>query len=182
MRNTQSVASFNDYLTTLWSQRDRLVTDAERMEALRDRVVEKIPLEAMKEATQPITYAALLLQYQGIEQRLRKTKELPAIDKSRPGDKTGTQGSNGRQQARSKGQHAKDQKKGSSSSASQGQKPARNKPEGGDSDKKYKKPLSEIQCYDCQQYGHFKGSPECANYVASNESRNQSSGKGKGKA
>ena len=62
MKETQSVASFNDYLTGLWAQKDRIVTDAERMEALHDRVVEKIPLEAMKEANQPTTYAAQLLQ------------------------------------------------------------------------------------------------------------------------
>ena len=44
----------------LWSQQDRYVTNAERMESLQDKVVEKIPLEAIKEAIQPTTYAALL--------------------------------------------------------------------------------------------------------------------------
>ena len=29
MKETQSVASFNDYLASLWAQRDRVVTDAE---------------------------------------------------------------------------------------------------------------------------------------------------------
>ena len=143
MKETQSVAS-------LWTQRDRVVTDAERMEALRDRVIEKIPLEAMKEAIQTITYAALLLQYQGIEQRLRRTKELPALDKHKPGDKASSQGGGSQQHAKPKGQHAKDHNRRSSSSASQGSKPARTKPEGGDSGGKQKKPLSEIQCHDCK--------------------------------
>lgn len=152
------------------------------MEALRDRVIEKIPLEAMKEATQPTTYAALLLQYQGIEQRLRRTNELPSLDKYRFGDKASNKKNEGQQHGKSKGQSAKDRSKGSSPSASQGRKPARVKFEGGDSNDKHRKPLSEIQCYDCKGYRHFKGSPECPNYVASNEARNQGSSKGKDKA
>ena len=184
MKETQSVSSFNDYLASLWAQMDRVVTDVERMEALHTRVLEKIPLEAMKEATQPTTYAAMLLQYQGIEQRLRRTKDLPALEKNKSGDKAGSQGSGGQQHSKPKGQHAKDHNKGASTSASQGSKsnkPARNKPEGGNSRSKQKKPLAEVQCYDCQQYGHYKGQPECANYVANNETRNQGSGGGKGK-
>ena len=149
MRNDQSVQSFNNYLAMLWSQRDRYVTDAERKESLQDKVVEKISLKAMKEAIQPTTYAALLQQYQSIEQRLRRTNELPALDKTRPsGDKTSISGSSG-QHAKTKRQHRKDQKdqnKGLSTSASQGQKLAQTKPEGGDSTTKQKKPLAEIQC------------------------------------
>ena len=122
----------------------------ERMEALRDRVIEKIPLEAMKGAIQPIPYAALLQQYEGIEQRLRRTKELPALDKHKPGDRASSQGGGSQQHAKPKGQHAKDHNKRSSSSASQDSKPARIKPEGGDSGGKQKKPLSEIQCYGCK--------------------------------
>ena len=114
------------------------MTDAERKESLQDKVVEKISLEAMKEAIQPTTYAAL-----------RRTNELPALDKTRPsGDKTSISGSSG-QHAKTKRQHRKDQKdqnKGLSTSASQGQKLAKTKPEGGDSTTKQKKPLAEIQC------------------------------------
>ena len=185
MRNDQSVQSFNNYLAMLWSQRDCYVTDAEQMESLRDKIVEKIPLEAMKEAIQPTTYATLLQQYQGIEQRLRRTNELLALDKTCPsGDKTSTRESSD-QHAKPKGQHGKNQKdqnKGLSTSASQGQKPARTKLEDGDSTTKQKKPLAEIQCWECQQMGHFKGLLECPKYVASNETRNQGLGKGKGKA
>jgi hypothetical protein len=90
MKDTQTVASFNDYLTALWAQRDRPVDDQERMETLRARVVEKIALEPMKDALQPITYASLLLQYQGIEQRLRRMKELPLTDRARTREKPST--------------------------------------------------------------------------------------------
>ena len=181
MKESQSVASFNDYLTKLWAQMDRLIADEERMETLRTRVVEKIPLEAMKEALMPTTYAALLQQYQSIEQRLRRMGDLPALDKSRPGDKTGSQGGSNRSHARSKTQHAKDRGKGASSSASQGAKPARTKPEDGGSAGK-PKDLSNIRCYECGNMGHYKGDPACPKYVASNENRNQTPGKGKGKA
>ena len=73
MRKTQSIASFNDYLIRLLAQRDRLISDKERMKALRDRVIERISLEAMKKAIQTTTYAAWLQQYQALEQRLRRT-------------------------------------------------------------------------------------------------------------
>ena len=181
MRDTQTVASFNDYLASLWIQRDRPVDELERIEALRARVIEKISLEAMKEAVQPITYAALVQQYQGIEQRLRRTKELPAIEKARSGERSHTQDGH----ARAKPSHARTgsrDRKGSSSSASRGRKPARNNPEGGDSARTRMRSLSKVKCYECQEYGHYKGSPDCSKYVARNETRNQSKDWGKAKA
>ena len=180
MRDTQTVSSFNDYLASLWVQRDRPVDELERMEALRARVVEKISLEAMKEAVQPTTYAALVQQYQGIEQRLRRTKELPAIEKARSGERSNTQD----RHARAKPSHARSgsgDRKGSSPTVSQRRQPARNKPEGGDSARTRKRSLSTIKCYECQEYGHYKGSPDCAKYVATNETRNRSKEKGKAK-
>ena len=55
MRDNQSVQSFNNYLAMLWSQRDRYMTDEERIESLQDKVEKKISLEAIKEAIQPTT-------------------------------------------------------------------------------------------------------------------------------
>ena len=175
MRKTQSLASFNDYLISLRAQRDRLTSDKESMKALRDRVIESILLEAMKKAIQSTTYAALLQQYQGIEQRLRRTNELPALEKSHSDSKSGSQKGSEKQH-----QPAKDQSRNSTPSASQGRKLTRSKPAGGDSASKNQKPLAEVQCYDCKQYGHYKNSPKCPNSIA-NEARNQNFAKKKGK-
>ena len=181
MRENQTVANFNDYLASLWAQKDREVTDAERMEALRDRVIEKIPLEAMKEAIQPTTYAALLQQYQSIEQRLRRTKDLPTLDKTRSGDNTTTQGG-GSQQGKAKGQPAKNTNKGATVAATQGGKPKRNKSKDGDRKPSKDDVPAKLTCWKCGNPGHYKGSRECPQYEEGDETRKQSSSKGKGKA